>query len=122
LWPPFASEIKMSAERITTALQIIRLCGFEQSDRLLPESSNNSSAESREESILNLCEVHECGASRVIIRHVIDPSAGGTFSTVLFLTMQLLREVCANAHFFDGMNLSVQEVCVPFFILQHALK
>jgi hypothetical protein len=77
---------------------------------------------SEEESILNLSESHLCGTRFVVVRHVIDPGPRGTFSTVLFLTMQLLREVSANAHFFDGMKLSVQEVRVPFFVLEHALK
>jgi hypothetical protein len=36
--------------------------------------------------------------------------------------MQLLREVSADAHFLDGMKLSIQEVRVPFFVLEHALK
>jgi hypothetical protein len=43
-------------------------------------------------------------------------------STVLFFCMQLLREVSAGAHFLDGMKVSVQEVCVPLFVLEHALK
>ncbi len=44
------------------------------------------------------------------------------FSTVLFFPMQLLREVVGNAQFLDGMKLSVQEVRVPFFVLEHRLK
>jgi hypothetical protein len=40
----------------------------------------------------------------------------------LFFPMQLLREVVGNAHFLDGMKLSVQEVRVPFFVFEHALK
>ena len=69
-----------------------------------------------------LARLHRARAFCVIIRHVIDPSARGPFSTVLFFRMQLLREVSADAHFLDGMKLSVQKVRVPFFVLQHALK
>jgi hypothetical protein len=42
--------------------------------------------------------------------------------TVLFFCVQLLREVSADAHFLDGMKLCVQEVRVPFFVLEHRLK
>jgi hypothetical protein len=44
------------------------------------------------------------------------------FPTVLFLTLQLLRELVGNAHFLDGMKLSVQEVRVPFFVLEAYLN
>src|ERR1039458_9423257 len=40
----------------------------------------------------------------------------------LFLAMQVLREVVGNAHFLDGMKLSLQIVHVPLFVLNHALE
>src|SRR5208282_809947 len=40
----------------------------------------------------------------------------------LFLTMQVLREVVGNAHFLDGMKLSLQIVRVPLFVLNHVLE
>jgi len=40
----------------------------------------------------------------------------------LLLTAQLLREVVGNSHFLDGMKLSLQEIHVPLFVLNHAQK
>jgi hypothetical protein len=46
--------------------------------------------------------------------------SGGT--PPYFFSMLLLCEVSADAHLLDGMKLSVQEIRVPFFVLEHALK
>jgi len=36
--------------------------------------------------------------------------------------MQLLGEVVGTTQYLDGMKLSLQEVGVPLFVLNHALK
>ncbi len=36
--------------------------------------------------------------------------------------LQVLRQVVANAHFLDGMELSFQIVHMPVFVLNHALE